>query len=150
MFSVLYPLTLVLMGTGYGRRAFFFEKVVINNMARRPGVLLDRHLHALILLELAGRKNEEKTRACHGLKGEGCRVGDVVNMHLGRLGRVGIPSARHTLLAASVAGKLRDTLLTLARPANEDPLKFNKKHRLKSRKSRSVCTKQVEGSLGGN
>jgi hypothetical protein len=142
VFSVLYPLTLVLMGTGYGDEGrAFFEKVVIQQYGRPEGAgfyLTGIYTPFMILLELAGKKKMQKEKLVEYLgwavKGEGCRVGDVVNMHLGRLGRCGdsISAEVYTLLAASVpAGKLRNTLLTLGKALADEALKFNKKHRLR-------------------
>jgi class 3 adenylate cyclase len=141
-FSVLYPLTLVLMGTGYGDEGrSFFEKVVIQQYGRPEGpgfYLTGVYKPFMILLDLTGKKKLKKEKLAEyltwAIKGEGCRVGKVVNMHLGRLGRCGdsISAEVYTLLAASVPeGRLRDTLLKLGKALADEALKFNKKHRLK-------------------
>jgi hypothetical protein len=141
-FSVLYPLTLVLMGTGYGAEGrAFFEKVVIQQYGRPEGpgfYLTGIYTPFMILLDLTGKKKVKKEKLAEyltwAIKGEGCRVGKVVNMHLGRLGHCGdsISAEVYTLLAASVpAGRLRETLLKLGKALADEALKFNKKHRLK-------------------
>jgi class 3 adenylate cyclase len=142
LFAVLYPLTLVLMGTGYGDEGrAFFEKVVIQQYGSPEGpgfYLTGIYTPFMILLELAGKKKMKKEKLAEYLtwavKGEGCRLGDVVNMHLGRLGRCGdsISAEVYALLAASVPPcTLRNTLLTLGKALADEALKFNKKHRLK-------------------
>jgi class 3 adenylate cyclase len=141
-FCMLYPLTLVLMGTGYGAEGrSFFEKVVIQQYGHPEGsgfYLTAIYKPFMMLLDLTGKSKVKKEKLAEylawAIKGEGCRVGDVVNIHLGRLGRCGdsISAEIYTLLAASVSeGKLRDTLLTLGKALADEALKFNKKHRLK-------------------
>jgi hypothetical protein len=68
------------MGTGYGDEGrSFFEKVVINNMARpRPGVLLDRHLHAFDSFG-TGRQEENAKRSLPRMMGsKGAKVAALV------------------------------------------------------------------------
>jgi class 3 adenylate cyclase len=161
VFSVLYPLTLVLMGTGYGDEGrSFFEKVVIQQYGSPEGpgfYLTGIYTPLMILLDLSGKKKMKKEKLAEyltwAIKGEGCRVGDVVNMHLSRLGRCGdsISAEVYALLAASVPeGKLRDTLLTMGKALADEALQFNIKHRLK------IAQEQIRGVLnklkvlGGN
>lgn len=141
-FSMMYPLTLVLMGTGYGTEGrSFFEKVVIQAFGQPEGpsfYLGAIYQPLLMLLDLTGRRKVKKEKLAEYLAwavaADRCRFGEVVNLHLGRLGRCGdsISAEIYTLLAASVPeGRLRNTLLTHAKALCEEAMAFNKKHRLR-------------------
>ena len=141
-FSMMYPLTLTLMGNGYSSEArAFFEKIVIRVYGQpRSGLFYLAAIYRplLILFDLTGKKRVKREYLAAYLKWatdiDNCHFGEQLNTHLARLGRCGdsISAEICTMIAASVPeGKIRDFMLTQGKTLADEAMAFCQKHRFK-------------------